>query len=312
MFPITTNFRRALLVLLAVACVFTACDKSRLLPGKNFSGTESTLVMWVHSDIQPHTPSQYWHYETAVKDMARHLTGVTMAIVAGDIVQFSKSPQDYEWFLKTREGARVPYWFEIAGNHDAKDFPTFQKYFTRPLHYAVTVGNILIVLMSDEQNSPDTDISPLTFEWWKNLVVNNQDRILITVTHAHLKESNLAASSIYTMIIKDGERFAEVLKKYRVDVWISGHTHMPYYVPGRTNAVPELNGTLFMDVASIKKDFFLDTIDSRILIFERGSNVMKMRVRDHEKHQFVQGLDVNHPLGRAFDWDGSPPVVLEQ
>ncbi len=288
------------------------CDAKQALIGKNLTGTTGSLVIWAHSDIQPYGPREYWHYETAIKDVRRHIKGITMALVAGDIVMFSKSPQDYEWFLKAREAAGIPHWFEIAGNHDAKDFPVFGKYFTRPLNYAVTVGNILVLLMSDENKSPDSDISPMTFDWWKTMVENNQDRIIITVTHAHLKESNLAASSIPTMIIRDGERFVEVLKKHRVDVWISGHTHMPYYVPGKTNAVKELGGTLFMDVASIKKDFFMDTIDSRILIFEPGSNVMTMHVRDHEKQQFVDGLSLNFKMSRAFAWDGAPPAVLEK
>jgi hypothetical protein len=50
--------------------------------------------------------------------------------------------------------------------------------------YTVEKGNILFIFMSNEDKGKATVISDETFKWWKNLVINNQDKIIVTITHA--------------------------------------------------------------------------------------------------------------------------------
>lgn len=267
------------------------------------------LAVWVHSDIQPEDVSERWHFETALLDMRKNLPGTFMAVAAGDMVHQSSRADTWEWLLKARGSAGISHWYEIAGNHEARNFQAYSSYVRKPLYYSVTVGNLVMLLMSDEDRGPDTGISPLTFEWWRDRVVRNQDRIIVTVTHAALDGSGHPGTLFPSMVIRDSRRFEDVLKKYRVDLWLSGHTHQPYYIPGKNRVVRGMNGTLFVNVASIRRDFIFDPIESRMLYFENGSPSVLVRTRDHGKKKFVKGSDIRHRLGRPFLWDSSPPLL---
>ncbi len=166
----------------------------------------------------------------------------------------------------------------------------------------------MFIFLSDEIDSPPTEISDRAFQWWRQRVIENQHNIIITVTHALLEQSNLLGTTLSKMIIRDSERFAEILRKYRVDIWICGHTHLPHYLPGKSLVANELNGTLFIDVSAIRKDLFAD-IESCIFTFRVNSRYVLIQSRDHEKHQYNNRLDVFHPLHHPFIWDGSPPKI---
>jgi predicted phosphodiesterase len=266
------------------------------------------LKIWVHSDIQPRNLSERSHYETSIQDIRSNIKDVYIAIVAGDIVQRRTRFQTYEWFLKLRSQTAIKYWYEIAGNHEAKNLSNYHRYLGKPLYYSVRVGNIVFLFLSDEIDSPPTEISERAFRWWRERVIENQHNIIITVTHGLLQQSNLLGTTLSKMIIKDSERFAEILKKYRVDIWISGHTHLPHYLPGKSRVANELNGTLFIDVSAIRKDLFAD-IESSIFTFRVNSIYVLIQSRNHEKHQYNNGLDVLHQLHHPFIWDGSPPKI---
>ena len=267
------------------------------------------MAVWVHSDIQPEDVSERRHFETALLDVKNNLPGTFIAVAAGDMVHQSSRADTWEWLLKVRGSAGIPHWYEIAGNHEARNFQAYSSYVRKPLYYSVTVGNLVMLMMSDEDRGPDTGISPLTFEWWKDRVVRNRDRIIVTVTHAALDGSGHPGTLFPSMVIRDSRRFEDVLKKYRVDLWLSGHTHQPYYLWGKNRVVRGMNGTLFVNVASIRRDFIFDPIESRMLYFETGSPFVLVRTRDHGKKKFVKGADIRHRLGRPFLWDGSPPLL---
>ncbi len=297
--------RVLLLIVIALPGCFTG--RQQTAQGIPAPYTTDSLIIWAHSDIQPRNLSERRHYETALRDIQKNIPHTLIAVVAGDMVESSVGTDYYDWFLRVRRRAGIPYWYEIAGNHEARSPGVYERYIGKPPYYSVTVGNILMLFMSDEDRDAPTYISPMTFEWWKKKVMENRDGIIITVTHASLKESGLLQAVFPSMIIKDSGRFADVLKKYRVDLWICGHSHQPYYLPGKNHVSRELNGTLFVDVASIRRDFPLDPIESRVLFFEKGSRHVLIRTRDHRKNIYIKELDIRHRLGRSFNWDGSPP-----
>lgn len=270
--------------------------------------TSDRLVIWALSDIQPKNPSQRWHLEKAIEDINQNLTEITAAIVAGDIVHHRESKEDFLWYLSAKSKSKILHWFEIAGNHDMKDEKHYRMYIGEKLHYSVTVGNILILCMSDEDRFPAQKISDATFRWWKHKVEKNQDRIIITVTHAYLKESGLFGYPIPSRNIVGSERFASVLKKNRVALWISGHTHLPGFIWERYTSPPSYRGTTFINISAIRKSIFND-IESNLIYFFKGKDKALIRRRDHEKGNFVRSLEIEVPLGRPFAWDGSPPKL---
>ncbi|MDY6934538.1 MAG: metallophosphoesterase [Spirochaetota bacterium] len=306
---INKSFHLILIIIFSVILISCSSQKRDTRIIEPFFGDDK-YVIWVHSDIQPRDKKEWYHYELAVKDIRDNFRDVDMAIIAGDIIHYSRTPHVYEWFLRTRNELSIKYWYEIAGNHEAKDYANYDRYINKPLCYSVRVGNILILLMSDEKNSPPQDISDDTYVWWKNYVINNQNCIIITVTHAYLEQSNLFGSWISSRNIIGSGRFADVLKQYKVDVWIAGHTHWPNYLPGNAKVSEELNNTLFVNVAAIRKDI-INYVASRIFIFTKGSGNLLIRNRNHEKNSYDEWLDINHPLSHKFIWDGSPPSQIE-
>ncbi|MCL2156295.1 MAG: metallophosphoesterase, partial [Leptospirales bacterium] len=159
---------------------------------KSSDNRQDFFIIWALSDIQPRNDSEREAFETSISDVKNNIPGPDMAIVGGDIFHNEElSETTLNWYIKAREGADIEYWFEITGNHDMKDYEAYKKYIKKPLYYSVEVGNLLILFMSDEDRFPPTFISDDTFNWWKKQVVENQDKIIITVTHAYLKNSGL-------------------------------------------------------------------------------------------------------------------------
>jgi predicted phosphodiesterase len=298
------------IIALAAILLHGCTHQERVSTPPDVTHPQRILKMWVHSDIQPRRRSEWIHYERAIRDIRRNVEGISLAIVAGDIVQKKRSGDIYEWFLKIRKRAAINHWYEIAGNHEAKNFPQYYRYIGKPLFYSVRIGNIVILFLSDEINSPPTDISEKAFNWWREQVITHQDKNIITVTHGLLEQSDLLGSSLDKLIIRDSERFAAVLKKYRVDIWISGHTHFPHYLPGKTMESRN-EETLFIDVSAIRKDIFTN-IESCVFFFTVGSREVHIRSRNHEKQRFETTLDIHHQLRYPFLWNGESPQMYTQ
>lgn len=246
------------------------------------------FVIWAHSDIQPRGTEYFQHYEDAISDIRENIPGVDLAIVAGDQIEGSGPlPHDdvYDWIDELRTTVDIPQWLVIAGNHEWQNIDAYYERFGTQLHYSASFGNILILLMSNEARGRQTVISDETFAWWKQQVIDNQDKIIITVTHARLKESGLFATSSERTLIVDSERFADVLREYRVDMWISGHTHIPGWLPRTHRTRESMNGILFIDLGSIRKESIYTRVESRLLYFTEGSSEATICYRNHEKRK---------------------------
>lgn len=262
----------------------------------------SILTLWAHSDIQPYITPQRNQYQSAVEDVRDHLPYVDAAIVAGDIAQ-DPTEDAYRWYTEMKARSGVARWLELAGNHDMRDTGVLFREHVRPdLRYTASFNNLLVILMSDESGTPETNLSDETFEWWRELVENAAGRILITVTHAPLKESGLPrVASRSRMQIERGERFVDVLRNRRLDLWLSGHIHANNEDPGDVQTAPDLGGAIFVDVSSIRAEWFRSTrIESRIIHFACGSDKVLIRSRDHERNRFDETLDAVFTLSSTY------------
>jgi len=265
---------------------------------KDNRGEDRIFLLWSLSDIQPRTEKEKIYFETAIDDVNHNIPGVNIAVFAGDIIQHSEFDDIFNWYLKTRRASRVSEWFEIAGNHEWRAIDLYKKYINDKLNYSLERGNLLLLFMSNEKSGRKTFISNETFKWWEQMVQNNQDRIIITVTHGALEGSGLSASMLDRLAIIDSERFREVLKKYRVDIWISGHSHFPGWFPRMFVINRELGGTAFIDNGAIRKDFST-AVESRFLYFNEGSSAAVVKRRNHETKSFSSEnliIPLSHPF----------------
>ncbi len=266
------------------------------------------FTIWVNSDIQPRNEEEYEYYKTAIDDINKNVPNVNISVVPGDIIHWSRSPHVFQWFNDMKKRSYIKYWYEIAGNHDQKDYESYKKYINKPLHYSVLIGNMLILLLSDENKNAETEISDRAFEWWKRMVISNQDKIIITVTHGYLMHSGLFGAFEPTRNVRNSERFADVLKKYRVDMWLCGHMHLPHWVNTRVRIRENLGGTIFLNVSFIRGNI-LKNPESNILIFKKGSDNVLIRSRDHEEEEYNDWMDLLFKLSHGFEWDGNEPVM---
>lgn len=302
--------RRCWVILLVV--FISGCSVAptgRLDDGGPAADRGRRLVMWMLSDIQPPTPAERIQFEHAIDDVNGHVEQVDLAVIAGDLLKSRSQDEAFAWFLACRNRAKVPVWYEIAGNHDVRTGERFRRYFPSPSFYAVEIGNLVLLLISDELPSSQTDISDQAFNWWREMVERNQDRIIITVTHGQLEGSGLLGSSFDSRIISGSERFEAVLRERRVAIWASGHTHLPQGLPGTVSKREDLGGTLFVNVSSIDEGFLMDS-QSRFFYFEDGSDKVVIRSRNHSKGRFDGDLDIELALGKPFVWQGDGPRVI--
>ena len=276
---------------------------------RHSDGGGRKFVIWMLSDIQPPTRAERGQFERAIDDVNNHIDQADLAVVAGDLLKSRSQDDDFSWFVETRSRSKVLSWYEIAGNHDVRSGQRFWQYFPHPSYYAVEVGNILLLLMSDESAASKTELSDETFEWWRDMVVNNQDRIIITVTHAQLAGSGLLSSSIASRRIDGSKPFEKVLQEQRVAIWASGHSHLPQGLAGTVSIQEKLGGTCFVNVSSIDEGAILDS-QSRFFVFEEGSDRVWIRSRNHTQGRFDKDLDIELHTGKSFVWNGARPEVL--
>ncbi|MFQ5788470.1 MAG: metallophosphoesterase family protein [Thermodesulfobacteriota bacterium] len=219
--------------------------------------SSNTFKVWVLSDIQPRKDKDREAFKEAVLDINKNVPGLQMAIVGGDIANRTKS-ETYDWYLSTRDLSYIKDWNEIAGNHDLKTDlgKLYREKIKENFNYSVSRGNILFIFMSDEVRGKPTGISDETFNWWKELVINNQDKIIVVMTHAPLEGSGIPYSYLEDRQVTNSMRFTDVLKEYKVDIWFSGHLHLPHFLTNNIVQQEDYNGTIFINVSSIRPEMF--------------------------------------------------------
>ncbi|HPJ40035.1 MAG TPA: metallophosphoesterase [Spirochaetota bacterium] len=258
-----------------------------------------TLVVWAHSDIQPKRISQRSYYESAIADTKQTFKKTDIALMAGNIIFHKNSGSVYRWYLDQKKKSGIPRWYEIPGNTDMNDIANFRKLVRSDTHYAASAGNILFLFMGDEDTEPSQFISDSTFRWWKKNVEGGGDKIIVTVTHGCLEQSGLFGAISPDSTIRNSRRFAEVLKKHRVDIWISGGTHIPNFFNGKMKEQEELGGTLFINAASITKEL-PSGVESAFLVFRENSRDCLIMLRNHEYKRFDKKYNLRHALSRPF------------
>ena len=267
------------------------------------------LVLWAFGDLQPRSEDEREDFTVAVDDIAS-MKNIDASICIGDIMQHGKEytiDEEFNWFYTTYARAGIKDIYEIAGNHDARNIPAYLKATGKPLHYSLGYGNLIIILLSDEEESSGSDIPDPVFEWWKS--INNRDKIIITVTHSHVQNTGFCYNYPAYRNLQGSERFTDVLKRERVELWLFGHTHIPSCLGQSKRTLYTLNGTVFMNAASIREDYFLSYSESRIIILKNGSDEMTVKIRDHRNRQFRDFLEETIKLKTRFQYNGEKPVM---
>ena len=203
--------------------------------------------------------------------------------------------------------------------------------------YRFEAGNILFLMMSDRNDAPAPvgrghssekqrggfpagAVTRATFEWWKQQVLDNQDRIIISAHHHMLRDTTMRSgygegkgfhgssggvegSSYLYFIIEDEDPehfrytpdahvFEDFLEQHlertgrpAIDLWLGGHSHVMH--PTQTiggNGITEMKwGVTFINASALTKAHAGGVPSSRLLTFADGSGQLSTEVYLHER-----------------------------
>ena len=274
---------------------------------------------------------------------------------------------------------RREHFYNLAGNHDANipgqpSMGWFRKWVDptgenrkfsgvdpnkRPYpiegvweRYAFRVGNLLFLMMSDRNDGgppvgrakrggyPAGAVAAETFAWWKSMVEQNKDSIIVSAHHHMLKETTMAsgeyegfkktetgkyrsyyhgyfpaggpkgASYLYFVDRKpDAQAFERYLAENSnaIDFWLGGHTHShpDDDKGGRTHIENKWGGNFVNCAALAKYHARLTTIPmSRLFTFREGSNTVRIQcylhTSDHAKQGWYAKAERTVEIGKPF------------
>ena len=221
--------------------------------------------------------------------------------------------------------------------------------------YSFRVGNILFLMMCDRNDGeppigrgrshggyPAGAVSGETFEWWKNMVEQNSEYIIVSAHHHVLKETTVGsgpwegyrkddegkwrtryhgyfpdgapegASYLYFV---DGKPDAQAFEKYlaahpsAIDLWLGSHTHThPDDTFNGRSHIETKWGVTFVNVAALTDGFPgpKDSPESRLFTFTPGSRNVKIQCYLHTDTYAPRGwynrVERTIALNKSFSW----------
>ena len=225
-------------------------------------------------------------------------------LVLGQFLSSKKHPREHFYNVLGNHDASGPeepaqWWFrkwidpagespETSGiKNECRPYPVVGTW----ERYSFQVGNILFLMMGDRNDGgppagrrsrggyPAGKVTLETFNWWRGMVEENSDMIIITAHHHMLKETTVAsgkwegvkggyhgrfddgapegASYLYFVGEEpDAQKFENFLagNPGSVDIWLGGHTHTsPDDKYGGKTHIENRWGTTFINVAAMTK-----------------------------------------------------------
>jgi hypothetical protein len=221
--------------------------------------------------------------------------------------------------------------------------------------YKFQAGNILFLMLADRNDAPEPvgrghsrdgksggyppgAVTRDTFNWWKKQVLENQDKIIVTMHHHALRDTTTASgngegnpryhgstggaagsSYLYFIIENDDpkdfkytadahafEDFLDAFHKQNgrgaIDLWLGGHTHVkgPNDNFGDKTISERKWGVGFFQVAALTRHHGGSFPLSRVISFTDGSDRLAANVYLHE--DWFENNPVGFHRPSAIDW----------
>lgn len=257
--------------------------------------------VWLFSDV--HAPlvedgraGAEW-LERAVADLRENVQDAACAICLGDMTH-QAAPEGLEAYAEVRDGSHFGRWYELAGNHDygAVEQESYAAHVKTPLRAMVLDGNTAWFLVSTESAESAGFISQESADWLVRGIRRHQaDRNIIVCTH-HLVHGTVAFSTHEPRYLHPRERVEAVLAEARVDLWVSGHAHS---APREPDCSAVRGRTTYVNVASLHHAYGTGVSNSFLLELTPGSEHVRLRCRDHDRHAYLAAHEVRVTLPRA-------------
>lgn len=244
---------------------------------------------WFISDTHLSTTNAKTNFETAIADIESLSPFPSLMACIGDLVDDYGNADEFDDYNEAEATSSIVKKEHLAGNHDGDgiDYSVYKDKIDSRTYYTQTVGNVLLIFMSDENSDTDGDISDTVFNWWKTQVSENQDKIIFVFTHQPLYDTvgttcgHDWCDSTFTYIT-NSSRFTDLIgtEGYRVDIWFCGHNHrITYNCAEQSDAVIK-NGCVFVNCVALTTHNHPNS-ESRVVDLWDGSTTCVIRLRDH-------------------------------
>ena len=212
--------------------------------------------------------------------------------------------------------------------------------------YTIAVGNMLIIMLADRNDGgppagrasrggyPAGKVTRETFDWWKQTVEANRDKIIITCHHHMLRDTTVAsglnegiaghyhgnfpngapegASYLYFVGDEpDSPAFTDYLEQNpgATDLWLGGHTHAnPDDTYGGRSHIEEKWGATFVNCAAMTKHHVMQKAVplTRLFTFAEGSDgatvACYLHTDDYAPQGWYEKVRREVKLRRAFSF----------
>jgi len=244
--------------------------------------------------------------ELSIREMQKNLAPPDYTLVLGDITHWYKREQFRE-YARLRELSRWPRWYELVGNHDFNGTTSgdYWRHVRREERYVLLDGNLAWIMVSSERGKSDGIVRPPTRAWLPKVLAKYQDRNVIVCTH-QLVENTLRHTDHDGAVIHPQEWIRQLLKDYRIDLWLCAHEHGP---KRDHRQIKKIGRTMFINVASLSHAYGTQACNSFMLEMTAGKKTVEARCRHHDIEKYVPKLSTRFDLPFALRFDAQPRIV---
>jgi len=243
----------------------------------------------------------------AIDDVRRRFPPVDYALFLGDMTARYEA-EEFRKYVRLRDGSGIRWWYEIAGNHDFHGTETgdYQRIIRAPLRYTMVDGNTAFIFFSAERGRAAGLLGEETAAWLADRLARHQGRNVVVCAHQAV-HNTVARSDDFERYLHPHEVVADLLSRYRVDLWLSGHTHSR---PRLVADAAVMDGTTHINVASVSHVYNTEASNSFLLEMTPGSRVMRARCREHDAGRWRREFEVKARFPFPFDFGPLPDRAM--
>jgi len=243
----------------------------------------------------------------ALADLKRNVKPCDYALGLGDLTHNAGAEAELRGYLKVRDAAGLPAWYELAGNHDFGAIPAgrWAELIKRPRNYAVVDGNAVWLLISARQGKSEGRVSRAVGNWLLAQAQAHRDRNVIVCSHQAVYKTVAGSGGEETYLMHRG--FVQrIIDRARIDLWLCGHIH-----GGRRNRryIVRRGRTTFINVASVNHAYGTGAAHGCVLEMAGGAKTLLARCRHHDRARYLPDQQATVPMPHSWKFDGKPTVV---